>query len=95
MTPLPTVYDLLGALLAHLPNQRPQPQTLLAFEIKLLNELGLAPDVKQSQLTPGARQIMGAFLVGNWPAAARLKLSEAQDRELRNFLHGFLIFHLG
>jgi hypothetical protein len=26
---------------------------------------------------------------------ARLKLSEGQVRELRHFLHGFLIFHLG
>lgn len=94
-TPLPAVYDLLRALLAHLPQQAPQPQTLFAFEIKLLHELGLAPDVAQSRLTPGARQIVGAFSVGDWPAVARLKLSEAQARELRHFLHGFLIFHLG
>ncbi len=94
-TPLPAVYDLLRALLAHLPQQVPQPQTLFAFEIKLLHELGLAPDVTQSQLTPGTRQIVGAFTVGDWPAVARLKLSEAQARELRHFLHGFLIFHLG
>ncbi len=94
-TPLPAVYDLLRALLAHLPKQVPQPQTLFAFEIKLLHELGLAPDVAQSRLTPGARQIVGAFSVGDWPAVARLKLSETQARELRHFLHGFLIFHLG
>lgn len=94
-TPLPAVYDLLSALLAHLPKQSPQPQTLFAFEIKLLHELGLAPDVAQSQLTPGARRIVGAFSFGDWPAVARLKLSEAQVLELRHFLHGFLIFHLG
>ena len=94
-TPLPAVFDLLSAVLAHLPKQLPQPQTLFAFEIKLLHELGLAPDVTQGQLTPGGKQIVGAFSAGDWPAVARLKLSEAQVRELRHFLHGFLIFHLG
>lgn len=94
-TPLPAVYELLRALLAHLPKQVPQPQTLFAFEIKLLHELGLAPDLARGQLTPGARRIAGAFSEGDWPAVARLKLSEAQLRELRQFLHGFLIFHLG
>jgi DNA repair protein RecO (recombination protein O) len=94
-TPLPAVYDLLRGLLAHLPKQIPQPQTLFAFEIKLLHELGLTPDVSQGQLTPGAKQIVGAFSVGDWSAVARLKLSEGQVRELRHFLHGFLIFHLG
>ena len=94
-TPLPAVFDLLSAVLAHLPKQLPQPQTLFAFEIKLLHELGLAPDVTQGQLTPGGKQIVGAFSVGDWPAVARLKLSEAQVLELRHFLHGFLIFHLG
>jgi DNA repair protein RecO (recombination protein O) len=94
-TPLPVVYDLLRTLLAHLPKQLPQPQTLLAFEIKLLHELGLAPDLAQSRLTPGSRRIMGAFSVGDWPAVARLKLSETQVRELRQFFHDFLIYHLG
>jgi hypothetical protein len=30
-----------------------------------------------------------------WPALARLALSAAQIGELRQFLHGFLIYHLG
>ncbi len=94
-TPLPAVFDLLQSLLAHLPKQSPQPQTLFAFEIKLLHELGLAPDVDHSQLTPGARQVVSAFSGGDWPVVARLKLSEAQVHELRRFLKDFLGFHLG
>lgn len=94
-TPLPAVFDLLQALLVHLPKQSPEPQTLFAFEIKLLHELGLTPNLKQSQLTPGTRQILSAFSKGDWPEVARLKLSKAQVQELRHFLHGFLILHLG
>ena len=94
-TPLPAAYELLRGLLAHLPEQSVQPQTIFAFELKLLNEFGLKPDLAKSKLTPGAKQIVNALSASDWPAVARLKLSEAQVTELRQFLHGFLIFHLG
>ena len=94
-TPLPGVYELMRCLLGHLPKQSLQPQTIFAFELKLLNELGLKPDLQKSKLTPGASQFVSAFLTSEWEALSRLKLSEAQVTELRQFLHGFLIFHLG
>src|SRR6267142_4479830 len=43
-TPLPLVFDLMMGLVNHLPARSPEPQTLLAFELKLLNELGLRSD---------------------------------------------------
>ena len=94
-TPLPAAHALMLDLLNHLPNQPPQPQTIFAFELKLLNELGLKPDLDKSHLTPGAKQIVSVVLSNEWPAVSRLRLSEAQLTELRQFLHGFLIFHLG
>ncbi len=94
-TPLPAAFELLRGLLAHLPKQSAQPQTIFAFELRLLRELGLTPDLAKGRLTPGAKQIVTALSASDWPAVARLKLSEAQLTELRRFLHGFLIFHLG
>jgi len=94
-TPLPAVFELMTSFLKHLPQHPPQPQTIFAFEIKLLNELGLKPDLLKSHLTPGAGRITNALLQSDWPALSRLKLSKAQVTELRQFLHGFLIFHLG
>ena len=94
-TPLPAVYELMRGLLHHLPKQPPQPQTIFAFEFKLLHELGLMPDLEKSRLTPGAKRITTALQQQDWPSLARLKLSEPQVKELRQFLHGFLIFHLG
>ena len=94
-TPLPAAHALMRGLLNHLPNQPPQPQTIFAFELKLLNELGLKPDLDKSHLTRGAKQIVSVVLSNEWPAVSRLRLSEAQLTELRQFLHGFLIFHLG
>jgi DNA repair protein RecO (recombination protein O) len=44
-TPLRGIFELTRDLLAHLPGQAPQPRIVLAFELKLLSELGLRPDL--------------------------------------------------
>lgn len=94
-TPLPGVYQLLCDLLEHLPQQPPRPQTIFAFELKLLQQLGLKPNPEKMRLSPGTLQVARALLEQDWPTLSRLKLSEAQVTELRQFLHGFLIYHLG
>ena len=94
-TPLPHVFDLMLGLLRHLLAQPPQPQTVFAFELKLLTELGLEPDSTQTKLSLGARQLVKALTASDWPAVARLKPSPAQVIELGQFLHGFLEYHLG
>lgn len=94
-TPLAEIFQLMRGFLAALPDQPPQAQTIFAFELKLLDELGLKPDPAEIKLTPGAKMIFEKLAALDWPALARLKLSGAQTRELQQFLHGFLIFHLG
>lgn len=94
-TPLPEIFELVRGFLKHLCTQKPQPQNIFALELKLLHELGLQPDLKKSQLTPGAKKIVQTLADNGWTSGLRLKLSKAQADELRQFLHGFLIFHLG
>jgi DNA repair protein RecO (recombination protein O) len=94
-TPLPEIFELLRGFLDWLCRQPPTAQTVFALELKLLRELGLEPDFADSRLSPGAQKIVGALLASDWPGVARLKLSAAQGVELRQFLHGYLIFHLG
>jgi DNA repair protein RecO (recombination protein O) len=94
-TPLPRVFELMTGLLQHLLAHAPEPQTIFSFELRLLAELGLKPDLVQSRLNPGARQLVQALSESDWPVIARLKLSHEQLRELRQFLHGFLQYHLG
>ncbi len=94
-TPLPAVYELMLGFLDYLCQQPAGPQTVFAFELKLLQELGLKPDWEKTGLSPGAKKICRVLAQGGWPACARLKLSHVQITELREFLHGFLIFHLG
>ena len=94
-TPLPAIFELLRGFLAVLPLSPPLPQPVFAFELKLLDELGLRPDLESCNLSPGAELIVTALREEDWSALTRLKFSDAQVAELRQFLHGFLIFHLG
>ena len=94
-TPLPAIFDLLADFLNYLGAQSLAPQTIFAFELKLLNELGLEPDLAKSGLTIGAQEVIRALAGRDWSTVSRLKLSAPQVRELRQFLQGFLIFHLG
>jgi len=93
-TPIPTPYDLLLGLLRHLSSHPPQPQTIFAFEIRLLDHLGLKPDWEKSHLKPGTRQLVEMLGKADWSVTARLKLSRPQIAELGQFLHGFLVYHL-
>jgi DNA repair protein RecO (recombination protein O) len=94
-TPLPAVFELMRGFLDVLCRQKSVPQMVFAFELKLLHELGLNPDPGKTELTAGTRQIVRVLTAGNWQASCCLKPASGQIEELRRFLHGFLIFHLG
>jgi DNA repair protein RecO (recombination protein O) len=94
-TPLPAPFDLIQGFLRALPHSPPHPLPVFAFELKLLRELGLEPDLDQSRLTPGAREIVKRLVENNWDNLCSLRLSPGQVGELDHFLHGFLVYHLG
>jgi DNA repair protein RecO (recombination protein O) len=94
-TPLPAVYELLCEFLDCLCKHKTAPQLVFAFELKLLHELGLEPNLTETNLAAGTRKIAGILAQKDWADGLRLKLAVAQVVELRQFLHGFLIFHLG
>jgi DNA repair protein RecO (recombination protein O) len=93
-TPLPVIFDLLREFLAALPAAPPRQQSVLAFELKLLLELGLTPDLEKTRLTGGTRRIIKTLASADWTVIQRLQLAPAQTAELRGFLHDFLTFHL-
>ena len=94
-TPLPTVYQLMSEFLDCLCKEKSAPQIIFAFELKLLQELGLEPNWSKTGLAAGTKKIAQILLQNDWAEGLRLKLTRAQTDELRQFLHGFLIFHLG
>jgi len=94
-TPLPEIFELTRGLLDTICGAAAQPQTIFAFELKLLGELGLKPDLRGGGLSEGAAQIVEILSAQDWLAVLRLRLSKAQLVELRQFLHAFLVFHFG
>ncbi|HXB60462.1 MAG TPA: DNA repair protein RecO [Candidatus Acidoferrales bacterium] len=94
-TPLTVVYELLEKFLESLCAHEPLPQLILAFELKMLEELGLEPDWSEAKLSAGAQKIVSALKQRTFAAAFGLKLADNQASELRQFLHGFMVYHLG
>jgi len=94
-TPLPGLFEMLKDLLASMCGQGVLPQRVFGFELKLLRELGLQPDLAQTRLTAGAKALVGQLTKMDWQQIERLRPNQAQEIEIRDFLHGFLIFHLG
>ena len=94
-TPLPRVYELLREFLDCLRMQKPAAHVIFAFELKLLRELGLEPDWAKTGLAAGTKKIAAILSQKDFMAGENLKLTKSQIEELRQFLHGFLIFHLG
>ncbi len=85
----------MSGLLEHLSRQPPQPQTVLAFELKLLDDLGLAPQLEQTRLSPVARELAKALTHTDWQILGTLEPRRALMLELKHFLQAFLIYHLG
>ena len=94
-TPLPSLFHLVSGMLATLAAGNPQARTIFAFEIKLLDELGLTPDLSTARLSNGAKAVFEALGSSDWGRIAQLRLSGPQVSELRTFLHEFLVYHLG
>jgi DNA repair protein RecO (recombination protein O) len=94
-TPLPRVFKLFREFLNRLCKQKFSAQIIFAFELKLLRELGLAPDLAGTNLPAGTKKIAAILSEKGFAAGENLKLTKTQTIELRQFLHGFLIFHLG
>jgi len=94
-TPLPGIFELMRGFLDTLPCQSPQSQMIFALEMKLLAELGMEPELSDARLTAGSSAVLKQLRTNDWPRIISVKPSAAQTTELRQFLHGFLIYHLG
>ena len=92
--PLGEISQIMTDFLAWLCAHETLPQYVIALELKLLRELGMEPNLKESSLTPGAMKIAASLQASGWPESVRLKPSRAQGEELDHWLQKFLIYHL-
>ncbi len=94
-TPLPGVFELFQKFLECLCAREPSPQLIFALELKMLGELGLEPDWHKMNLAVGTVKAAQALLERDFEGGFGLKLADNQINEIRQFLHGFIIFHVG
>jgi DNA repair protein RecO (recombination protein O) len=94
-TPLVQIFELFQRFLELVGGHEPAPQTILAFELKMLQELGQEPDWSETGLTAGTKKVAEVLLQRDFAAGFGVKPAANQVSELRQFLHGFMIFHLG
>lgn len=94
-TPLAEVFELLRGFLEMLVTSRARARNVFGFELKLLSDLGLRPDFSESKISAGARRLVTQLLEEDWQAADKLSATAGEAAEVRQFLHGFLIYHLG
>ncbi len=94
-TPLPNIYQLLLSFLASLVAGGAQLTGVLAFEIKLLTEQGLNPELTKGSLTKAAQAALTMLSDAEWSQIAHLRLSKSQTEEISRFLNRFVAYHFG
>ena len=94
-TPLLGIHAILTTLLDHLDCAATRPALVYALEMKLLNELGLAPALNESLLDDSTIQVLEQLAIRNWEGITELKPSKSQVKSMKEFLHEFLIHNLG
>jgi DNA repair protein RecO (recombination protein O) len=94
-TPLPEIHRLFQTFLETLCAHEASPQLIFAFELKMLQELGLEPDWGKTGLPAGTEKAAKILVQRDFVSGFGLKLAGTQVGELRQFLHGFIVFHLG
>jgi DNA repair protein RecO (recombination protein O) len=93
-TPVPELYTLMLGFVRHLAAGTSSPQSVLAFELKLLQWLGMEPDWPQEKLSPGTRALLSSLVHLDWETVAKVRLSAGQGGEAAHFMHAFLHHHL-
>jgi DNA repair protein RecO len=84
--PVPEIFELFKGFLNELAKPPLEGSLLLAFEIKLLKELGFAPALGGSALPAGSCKALEQLQSVEWPAVRRIKLSPSQIFEIESFL---------
>lgn len=93
-TPLPEFHRLFEQALGFLESHPPRPHTVFAFEFRLLECLGLEPDIDGSSLTEGSKAIARRLREPGWETLSGLQLNPVQKAELDRFFQAYLLMHL-
>ena len=93
-TPLEEIYELFHGFLRALCACPSGALGMLAFEVKLLETLGFAPDLARARLSPGTVQFLEPLGAADWSSLPPLKPTRAQLGELERFAYDCLLASL-
>ncbi len=94
-TPIPGLHQLFIDLLNQRLGPLEQPWSVLLFELLLLQDQGLAPDLKHPRLSPGSSKLIATVLSVPARAVPRIVPSAAQHDEIAAFLGAIITSHAG
>jgi DNA repair protein RecO (recombination protein O) len=94
-SPVPEMFEQFKSFIDAVSRHPANGSFIPAFELKWLALQGLDVPLKKTQLSPAAKTLAEFFLVHDWDALAQLQAPALELRQLNQFLHGFLIYHLG
>jgi DNA repair protein RecO (recombination protein O) len=101
-TPLPSIFELMLGFLSSFRGEInasasgvESPLRVFAFELRLLRELGLDPDLQETRVSRPTQDLANVLQNFQWGELAALSPSTEQTVELRRYLHGFLIYNFG
>lgn len=94
-TPIPVLHGLLLEFLGELEQGHARALTVLAFEWKVLDELGLGPDFHHTRVSATAAGLARALTEPSLEDLRKLKPGPEAVAELARFLNQFMLHHLG
>ena len=92
--PMPGVYTIFSTLIEHLNCTPPEKILVYAFEIKILNELGLAPAAEDGRMHKDISQLIEKLGYLNWEEISQLKPSHEKFSKVSSFLESHIAHHL-
>lgn len=93
---IPVIHDLfLGVLSTLETGGAANANSVLAFEGKLLRELGLDPVAVGNRLNAGVREILRVLIDFDWTELTNIRITNSQAVELSRVLESILAQHLG
>ena len=92
--PMPGVYTIFSTLIEHLNFTPPEKILVYAFEIKILNELGLAPAAEDGRMHKDISQLIEKLGYLNWEDISQLKPSHEKFVKVSSFLESHIAHHL-
>jgi len=89
-TPLPEVFILLTSYFKFLKSGAAAARNVFTFELKVLELMGIFPDVEQSRLNKLSRNLMEQLVRIAWKDLEQLEIPPAQSNDLAGFLNRYL-----